>query len=130
MAPTRSSQAQRWGHEGAAAGQALVHPAELAAQRGQGFGQTGLERRQIEVRPEVEPAAVGGEVGWQAVGLGAEDHGDGCLEELAVGPAADAPGHAGAAAGEEAWLRMAPLQFAQDALAVAEDVGADLHHRG
>ena len=61
--------------------------------------------------------------------LGPEHHFQRGQEEGAVGPARYAPRHAIGAAGIERGFGEAFLKRAGDAQAVAEYVGADLHHR-
>lgn len=58
----------------------------------------------------------------------AEDDGDGGLEDFAVGP--EAKRGAQSVAVRQSGCGEAPVQLADDDLAVAIDVGADLHHRG
>ena len=50
------------------------------------------------------------------------------LKERAIRPHRGGPGHAFAAVRDQGGLGKTPFQFAQDALRVAIDVGADLHH--
>ena len=59
----------------------------------------------------------------------AKDNGDSPLEDRAIGPWRVGVCEAGIALWEECRLGIAALELANDQLAIAVDVGANLHHR-
>ena len=74
--------------------------------------------------------AVGDELLRDLVGERAEDEIDAALKERLVRPHRGGGGEALVSVRKQRRLRKTPLQFADDALGVAIDIGADLHHRG
>jgi hypothetical protein len=86
-------------------------------------------RRHVELGA-AQLFAVGDKILRHPVRQRAEHQVHRALKERPVGPHRARRADAFISLWKQRWFRKAPLQFAKDALGIAIDVGADLHHRG
>src|SRR5215470_4590722 len=100
---------------GAAIGEGALNPAQMRAQLRADRGLLRLHAVGVE-KAARELGAVGLELGWKLIGIGAEYDADGIGEEDAVGPGGDELAAAGTV---EARLGKAALDLAQDEAGVA-----------